>query len=210
MKKYDLLNEQVDRMKDLMKTKSNLKENTLSAPLSGNLQVTSPFGQKRSYETHPGVDLAAASGTKILSPADGTVVLADANNNPKCGGTLDVQFGDGFWARFCHVKSFSVKNGDKVKQGQILGLSGGNAGDPGHGNSKNAHLHFTLKKDGKLVNPMDYIDKVNISSAGVSGEDKKTTLDDLLSLFGGGKTSVGGGGFKDIFNKILQMIFNKP
>jgi murein DD-endopeptidase MepM/ murein hydrolase activator NlpD len=210
MKKQSVLNEQVDRMKDLMKTKSVLKESTLSAPLTGSLQVTSPFGQKRKYETHPGVDLRAVSGTQLLSPADGTVVLADPNNNPKCGGTLDVQFGDGFWARFCHIKSFSVKNGDKVKKGQVLGLTGGNANDPGHGNSTDAHLHFTLKKDGRLVNPMDYIDKVNITSDGVSGETKKTTLSDLLSLLDGDKTSVGGGGFKELFNKILQMIFNKP
>jgi murein DD-endopeptidase MepM/ murein hydrolase activator NlpD len=207
MKKQSVLTEQVDRMKDLMKVKS-LNESTLMAPLSGELKITSPFGQKRSYETHPGVDLSAKSGTQLLSPADGEVVLADPNNNPKCGGTLDIQFGDGFWCRFCHVKSFSVKKGDKVKQGQVIGLSGGDANDAGHGNSKNAHIHFTLKKDGKLVDPMNYLNKVNISGS-VDGETKKTSLEDLLSLFGVNIGTASTGGLKDTFNKILQMIINK-
>lgn len=207
MKKHFVLNEQVDRMKDLMKVKS-LNESTLMAPLSGEIKVTSPFGQKRSYETHPGVDLRAKSGTQLLSPADGEVVLADPNNNPKCGGTLDIQFADGFWCRFCHVKSFSVKKGDKVKQGQVIGLSGGDENDLGRGNSKNAHIHFTLKKDGKLVDPMNYLNKVTISNS-ADGETKKTSLEDLLSLFGKSGDSTPSGEFKDAFNKILQMIFKK-
>jgi len=138
---------------------------TLKAPLDGELTVTSPFGAKRSYETHPGVDLRARERVNVLSPLDGKVTIADMNSNPKCGGTIDIQHADGLKSRFCHISKMNVKTGDIVKQGQVVGLSGGDANDPGHGNSKQRHLHWTLLKNGSKVNPMEYLGKsVSISS----------------------------------------------
>jgi hypothetical protein len=46
-----------------------------------------------------------------------------------------------------------------VKQGEVVGLSGGAKGDKGAGRSTGAHLHFELKKNGQLVDPLDYIGK---------------------------------------------------
>ena len=176
-KDYEI-NQIFETFDKILNTESFINESgTFSAPLKGTVTVTSPFGQKRTYETHPGVDLRAPSGTEILSPADGVVVLSDPDNNPKCGGTLDVQFTDGFWGRFCHVKALYKKKGDPVKQGDVLGLSGGDAKDKGNGNSKDAHIHFTLKKDGKLVDPMDYIDKAKITTGS-----NTATLGGLSSL----------------------------
>lgn len=120
--------------------------------------TTSNFGEKRSYENHPGVDLKANSGTPIKSPADGTVLDAETRNNA-CGGTIQIQHADGFVSRYCHCKNINVSKGQSVKQGEIVGLTGGSKSDAGRGNSKGAHLHFELKKDGKLVNPMNYIGK---------------------------------------------------
>jgi hypothetical protein len=161
------INQILETFDRILNTESFINESgTFSAPLKGDVYVTSPFGQNRKYEVHPGVDIRAKSGTEILSPADGVVVLSDPDNNPKCGGTIDVQFTDGFWGRFCHVKALYKKKGDPVKQGDILGLSGGYINDPGHGNSKDAHIHFTLKKDGNLVDPMDYINKAKITTGG--------------------------------------------
>ena len=45
--------------------------------------------------------------------------------------------------------------GKKKKYDCIIGISGGGVGDPGRGKSDGRHLHFTLRKDGELVNPMD-------------------------------------------------------
>lgn len=134
---------------------NTLNEATLEAPVPI-IKVTSPFGKERSYEKHPGVDLRASSGTEIKSPADGKVIDARFKEGA-CGGTIQIEHPNGFVSRYCHCKDIRVNIGDTVKQGQVVGLSGGNAGDKGAGNSKNAHLHFELKKNGTLVNPLDYI-----------------------------------------------------
>lgn len=136
-----------------------LTEATFSAPLDKMPEkIYFPFGEKRKTETHPGVDLSTPSGTPVKSPMDGEVVNVN-NNAPKCGGTIDIDYKNGFWSRFCHIKRIDVQKGDIVKQGQVVGLSGGALTDPQRGNSQGPHLHFTLKKDGKLVDPMDYISK---------------------------------------------------
>jgi murein DD-endopeptidase MepM/ murein hydrolase activator NlpD len=137
--------------------------------------VTSGFGEKRSYENHPGVDLKVNSGTPIKSPADGTILDAETRSN-SCGGTIQIQHADGFVSRYCHCKNINVSKGQSVKQGEVVGLTGGAKGDSGRGNSTGAHLHFELKKDGKLVNPMNFIGKevgdydFSKSSGGESGE----------------------------------------
>lgn len=134
----------------------SIQEASIASPISGG-KLTSNFGEKRSYETHAGVDLATKSGTPVKAIMDGIVEVGDVDHNNMCGGTIDINYGNGFWSRFCHMKQINVSKGDKVTAGQVVGLSGGAAGDRGKGNSRGAHLHFTLKKDGKLVNPMDYI-----------------------------------------------------
>lgn len=156
-----LLSEDINRIKFLIEGRNILNESStkMAAPVPIPKKINHPFGEKRSYEIHPGVDLGVPSGTEVKSPMDGIVKLASMNQNPKCGGTIDIDYGNGFWSRFCHIKRIDVKKGDFVKQGQTVGLSGGGRNDEGRGNSKGAHLHWTLKKDGKLVDPMVYVDK---------------------------------------------------
>jgi murein DD-endopeptidase MepM/ murein hydrolase activator NlpD len=124
-------------------------------PIEG---VNSAFGVKRSYETHPGVDLKAKSGTPVKSPAEG-VVLKAGQTSGACGGSVTIKHGTEFQSRYCHLKQINVTAGQKVNQGDLIGLSGGGPNDTGKGNSGGAHLHFELKKNGALVNPMNYIGK---------------------------------------------------
>lgn len=132
-----------------------LNEATFIAPIP-NLRVTSEFGKQRQGYQHHGVDLGTPSGTQIKSPAEGTVIAAEfADNN--CGGKIQIQHANNFISKFCHCKQIDVQINDKVKQGQVVGLSGGGPGDKGAGRSTGAHLHFELKKDGSLVDPLDYI-----------------------------------------------------
>lgn len=148
-----------------------LKEAILLPPLEKMpSKINHPFGEKRSYEIHPGVDLATPSGTPVKAPMDGEVVNVN-NNGRLCGGTIDIDYKNGFWSRFCHIKRIDVKEGQIVKQGEVVGLSGGAANDPQRGNSKGAHLHFTLRKDGKLVDPMDYVNKT-VDQGSIEGVQK--------------------------------------
>ena len=168
--------------------KKLIREAIMMNPV-GASNVSSPFGQKRSYETHPGVDIPVPSGTSIKAPLDGVVKTANINHNRMCGGTIDIDYGNGFWSRFCHCSKIDVKEGDIVKRGQVVGQTGGKKGETGAGNSGGPHLHFTLKKDGKLVDPMKYIDKINagtsdfsMSGATQSSDgDSKTNWDDFFN-----------------------------
>ncbi len=134
----------------------------------GSSTVSSPFGEKRKNETHPGVDIPVPSGTPIKAPLDGIVKTANISHNRMCGGTIDIDYGNGYWSRFCHCRKIDVKPGDIVKRGQVVGLTGGRKGETGAGNSGGPHLHFTLKKDGRLVNPMDHVDKISVGSGDFS------------------------------------------
>ena len=140
-----------------MNKKTNITEITILAPVPIKRGTKSNFGEKRKYEVHPGVDIAVPVGTQVLAPMDGVVKKANFNENPLCGATIDIDYGNGYWSRFCHMSRIDVKKDDIVKQGQVVGLSGGKSGAPGSGNSGGPHLHFTLKKDGVLVDPLQYI-----------------------------------------------------
>jgi murein DD-endopeptidase MepM/ murein hydrolase activator NlpD len=132
--------------------------NILIAPVPVKKGFKGNFLEKRPNEIHPGVDIGAKVGTPVLAPMDGEVVYTDTNG-PKCGATIDIDYKNGFWSRFCHMSRIDVKKGEIVKQGETVGLSGGEPGTWGAGNSQGPHLHFTLKKDGKKVDPLEYIDK---------------------------------------------------
>jgi murein DD-endopeptidase MepM/ murein hydrolase activator NlpD len=150
-------------------------------PIQG---VTSKFATVRTTGKHPGVDLKAKTGTPIKSPADGKVIDARFKEGA-CGGTIQVQHGGGFTSRYCHASAINVSIGQTVKQGDVLGLSGGGANDKGRGRSTGPHLHFELKKDGALVDPMDYIDKeigsYNLSSTTTVGT-KAVINDNMIEL----------------------------
>ena len=166
--------------------KKVITEVTMLNPV-GSSTVSSPFGEKRKNETHPGVDIPVPSGTPIKAPLDGIVKTANISHNRMCGGTIDIDYGNGYWSRFCHCRKIDVKPGDIVKRGQVVGLTGGRKGETGAGNSGGPHLHFTLKKDGRLVNPMDHVDKISVGSGDFSmsgatpSSDSGTNWDDFFS-----------------------------
>lgn len=141
----------------IMKLFSGLNESKLSSPLS-KLYVGNPFGEKRKSGSHPGVDLYISSGSEVKSPEDGVVIDSETRNDA-CGGTLFIDHQNGFKSRYCHLKRIDVSKGDNVKKGELVGLTGGDKNDVGKGNSMGPHLHFELYKDGKLVDPMEYLDK---------------------------------------------------
>lgn len=144
------------------KSLSGLKEAAINAPLD-RISVNSPFGQ-RGYGDHNGVDLAA-DAAEVKAPADGVVVKVAADEYP-CGGTIVIDHADGFKTGYCHLQKINVTQGQQVKQGDVIAISGGGVNDPGRGRSDGRHLHFTLRKDGNLVNPMDYIDKDSVVMSG--------------------------------------------
>lgn len=107
--------------------------------------VSSLAGEARSYESHPGIDLAISpQGTPIYAVQSGKVVLAGVNNG--YGYSVDIDHGNGFLTRYGHMiaGSLKVKKGDKVGKGQRIGSMGST------GWSTGPHLHFEIKINDKV------------------------------------------------------------
>ena len=112
-----------------------------------NAPVTQKFGNKG----HPGVDLGSSMGTPVHSPIDGTVQEAGIERG--CGNTVSV-VGGNEKHRFCHLVSIKVSPGQKVKAGDVIGMSGGAQKDATRGWSTGPHLHWEKYIAGRLVDPM--------------------------------------------------------
>ena len=107
-------------------------------PFRGRVRVTSPFGWRMlngAKDFHNGVDLVGVDGTDIVSPLDGTVIMAGYGT--ECGNQMQIYTRSGRTMFLCHMKKMYVKTGDIVKQGQKLGVMG-STGTKCFG----AHLHF--------------------------------------------------------------------
>ena len=185
--------------------KSIVNEVALASPLD-KISVNSGFGQ-RWGRLHNGVDLAA-NAIEVKSPADG-VVDVGAIKNDSCGGTIIISHAGGYKTGYCHMQKIIVKPGDTVKQGQVIGISGGGKDDIGRGRSDGRHLHFTLRKDGKVVDPMDYINKTGVVMTGSVPQattHNDTTTDDATDNTTSGTTTTTKPEEDDIETKFIKGI----
>ncbi|MBQ8606441.1 MAG: M23 family metallopeptidase [Clostridia bacterium] len=118
-----------------------------------NAVVTSEFGGRTDPVTgaaagHHGIDLAAPEESEILCYSDGTVLSCDYDDI--YGNCVLVQ-NDGFQSFYAHLSTIFVKNGEKVRSGQPLGIIGST------GKSTGTHLHFEIREDGRAVDPAPYL-----------------------------------------------------
>jgi hypothetical protein len=186
--------EELESLKNSIKEVSSINEAAFISHVD-NTSVTSPFGPRWGRQ-HTGVDLTANSAN-VKAVADG-IVEVSAILNDDCGGTIKINHASGFKTGYCHMKKINVAPGQQVKQGDIIGISGGGANDVGRGRSDGPHLHFTLRKDGQLVNPMDYLNKEGIDLTGPITTPEKdsgtATSSSTSSSEVSGETSVGPNG----------------
>jgi len=126
---------------------------TFALPLSG-YRVTSQFG----YRIHPisgnttfhyGMDMAAAAGTKVCSAADG--VVSETGYGSINGNYVKIKHVDGFVTHYTHLKTIDIARNQNVTLGQKIGTVGST------GYSTGPHLHFEIRKDGKVLDPNDYL-----------------------------------------------------
>lgn len=117
---------------------------------------TSPYGNRdhpinEEAHFHNGVDLGNAEGTPIVASRSGTVTTA-AYEPDTSGYYVIIDHLDGYDSRYLHMSKYIVTEGQFVWAGQIIGYCGSS------GSATGPHLHFSIFKDGKAVNPADYID----------------------------------------------------
>ncbi|MBN2225570.1 MAG: peptidoglycan DD-metalloendopeptidase family protein [Deltaproteobacteria bacterium] len=110
--------------------------------------VYSLFGV-RWGQMHSGLDISANAGTPVLAGRDGTVEWAGRKGG--YGNLVVLRHSDGYETYYGHLSVISVKVGDKVAKGKKIGLVGST------GKSTGPHLHFEVRKDNKVRNPLFFL-----------------------------------------------------
>lgn len=104
-----------------------------------------PITKVRTF--HKGVDIAVPAGTKLYSAVTGTVTVSKYSES--AGNYVTVQTDSGWTVTFMHMDSRAVSVGDRIEQGDFVGLSGNT------GNSTGPHLHLQVEnEEGNTVNPI--------------------------------------------------------
>ncbi|MFL6068912.1 MAG: murein hydrolase activator EnvC family protein [Gaiellaceae bacterium] len=115
--------------------------------------IASPFGPRclsnGDCSFHPGIDIAAASGTPIRAAATGTVIYAGWMDG--YGNLTVIDHGRGLATAYGHQSSLGVGLGASVSQGSVIGYVGCT------GYCFGAHLHFEVRVNGEVVDPMGYL-----------------------------------------------------
>jgi murein DD-endopeptidase MepM/ murein hydrolase activator NlpD len=136
---------------------TSLSDSGMMNPLGKRFKITSNFGNRNigiGSKNHKGVDIAAPSGTPIYAPKDGVVLSARDTSPNGCGGFIELKH-DNVFTKFCHVSRWTVNQGSMVKQGQVIGYTGGGPNDAHRGSSTGSHLHYEILNSNKVaINPL--------------------------------------------------------
>jgi murein DD-endopeptidase MepM/ murein hydrolase activator NlpD len=116
--------------------------------------VTSGFGTRKSpvgagREFHQGLDISTRFGKEIIAPADGLVVRSGYEQQD--GNYVRMEHGHGFETAYLHLSRIAVKQGMRVKRGEIIGY----VGDTGR--STGPHLHYAISVNGLAVDPERFL-----------------------------------------------------
>lgn len=122
------------------------------APVKGVL--SSPFGERKDpvsgmIKQHEGIDIDSGKVADIAVALDGVVI--DTGSSKSYGKYVKIRHDERFETVYAHCSSVNVIQGQRVAQGDIIAKVGNT------GASVGTHLHFEIWKDGKPVNPLEYI-----------------------------------------------------
>lgn len=146
---------------------TNVPSGTFAMPANG--QLTSSFGLRihpitKDEKMHNGIDIGIPRGTPVASSSSGVVVKVQngcIEGNFSCGGGWGNYVivrhrvnGSTYETVYAHLTTATAKNGQKVRGGEVIGLSGNT------GSSKGAHLHFEVHLNG-IKNPVDPLSVVS-------------------------------------------------
>jgi murein DD-endopeptidase MepM/ murein hydrolase activator NlpD len=98
---------------------------------------------------HEGVDFSATPGTEMVATGDGVVAAADRSKTGY-GNQIIIDHGFGYKTMYAHLQSFKVRQGERIKRGQVIGTVGST------GKSTSPHLHYEVWKNNRPVDPINY------------------------------------------------------
>jgi murein DD-endopeptidase MepM/ murein hydrolase activator NlpD len=116
--------------------------------------VTSPYGRRvnpisGNTELHRGMDISVPAGTPILATAEGIVSFSGWNGGG--GNVVVMEHGNGYSTYYAHNKRNAVQVGQRIKRGEVIG----HAGATGH--ATGSHVHYEIWRNGRVVNPWNYV-----------------------------------------------------
>jgi murein DD-endopeptidase MepM/ murein hydrolase activator NlpD len=120
-------------------------------PVNG--PITSPFCERRAWEAcHPGIDIGVPTGTPIRAAAAGTVALVQSvGASGGYGNFTCIQHTGSMSTCYAHQSQIAVSVGQSVNQGDIIGYTGCT------GLCFGPHLHFEVRINGQVTNPVNYL-----------------------------------------------------
>lgn len=111
--------------------------------------VSSEFGARRGRSRHQGIDLSAPKGTPVSATAVGVVSFAGRSGD--FGKMVVVDHGNGWQTAYAHLKRIKVRDGERVKRGEVIGTVGKSGNATGH------HLHYEVRRHGKAIDPRPFL-----------------------------------------------------
>ena len=132
----------------------SMKRQFLKSPLPFEPRITSRFSYRRMHpilgteRAHLGVDYGAATGTRVIAVAIGSVVSAGASGGS--GNMVRLRHNNGYETYYLHLSRFAkgMRPGARVMQGRTIGYVGST------GLATGPHLDYRLRKNGAFVNPL--------------------------------------------------------
>jgi murein DD-endopeptidase MepM/ murein hydrolase activator NlpD len=120
------------------------------SPVMANIAVSQDFGKTNDPFTnrikwHYGIDYAAAPGTEVIATASGTVILTE--NDPVWGKRIIIRHGRGMSTKYAHLGVVSVRRGQTVRRGAVIGVIGSS------GLTTGPHVHYEVWYNGQPVDP---------------------------------------------------------
>lgn len=152
----------VTRIRKATNQENTVSEQNFVEPLKSTYTITSEYGTRVHPTTgevkkHTGIDLAGTHHAEVISIADGEVTYAGVQKG--FGNSVEIKHivnGETIYSFYAHLSRIDVQKGQKVKQGETIGLEGGDPKtDPNVGNSTGHHLHFEIRKASGYGNDID-------------------------------------------------------
>lgn len=120
-------------------------------------RLASGFGRRihpiyKVKKMHWGIDFSAPRGTPVYATGDGTIKMAKHSYmKTGYGNRIEIDHGYGYVTKYAHLQEIVVRTGQNIKRGQLIGYVGSSGG------STAPHVHYEIIKNGKKINPIQYI-----------------------------------------------------
>ncbi len=155
--KEDELAEDAKKLTNILKQlklQANYVGGSMTWPSPGYTRITSPFGYRihpiyKTRKLHTGIDVAVPTGGPITAAQSGTIIYADWYGG--YGKCIMIDHGGGIVTLYAHNNKLKVKVGQQVSIGESIAEAGKT------GNVTGAHLHFEVRVNGEMANPMEYV-----------------------------------------------------